>query len=120
MMKKLLLSAALLLSLQAPAWAESILPSIPGMVDTDNMPAQNTNTTSAASGVSAGTSFLSGSGPINLRPGGYMPHNGDGAGYRAPAYVVPKISSVQAYNQSQQKDTGGEASPFSPGWTPGN
>jgi|GEM_PF-4930153 len=119
MMKKLLLSAVLLLSLQASAWAESVLPSIPGMVDTDNMPAQNTNTTVA--GTAGGTSsFLSGSGPINLRPGGYMPHDGGSVAPRVPSYVVPKISSVTAYNQAQQNSNSGEASPFSPGWTPGN
>jgi len=120
MMKKLLLSAVLLLSLQVPAWADSILPSIPGMVDTDNLPAQNTNTTSAdsAAGGGGGGSILSGSGPINLRPGAYVAHNADGSASRSPAYVVPKISSVTAYNQSQQSAPSGEASPFSPGWNP--
>ena len=66
--------------------------------------------------------FLSGTGPINLRPGAYIPHDPvqDPNANQPPEAVEEKATSAAIFNENRLKqkaalsqDTG---SPFPPGW----
>ena len=126
MRRSLLLSAfvvAFAAMLPLGAQAGSVLPTPPGLVNTD-MPSGQDNPNGAQQTARSSGVFLQGSGPINLMPGAYVGHDmtvqtqqNGGRSATSPSAASVYNKSIAAERARQQGQSSG-TSPFPPGWAP--